>query len=236
MTDSKPHPLDVVDATFIGAMAPGGTPPAPTFVEIAFAGRSNVGKSSLINCLVQRKGLVRTSNTPGCTRQVNLFDIKTRDGARTVLVDLPGYGFAQRSKAERKTWATLIEGYLRERPTLRVVCVLCDARRGLEDDDRELLDFVRSTRGDGPTKLELIVAATKVDKLPASNKKNLLDKLVKESGVRVIGCSAVTGEGRVPLWSAVRKLAGVGAPDVATPPKAPSSSPETQQDAEPQRS
>ena len=108
----------IVEAKFVAAQGiTGGALPAPTFAEVAFAGRSNVGKSSLINMLVQRKSLVRTSSTPGCTRQVNLFEIHAKDGTALHLADLPGYGFAKRSKQERSEWAKLIEGYLRERAT-----------------------------------------------------------------------------------------------------------------------
>ncbi|HTJ81371.1 MAG TPA: ribosome biogenesis GTP-binding protein YihA/YsxC [Polyangiaceae bacterium] len=226
MTAPPKDPLDIVEAKFIAAMAPGGTLPPPTFVEIAFAGRSNVGKSSLINTLVQRKGLVRTSSTPGCTRQVNLFEIGARDGTKCVLADLPGYGFAQRSKDERKQWAALIEGYLSTRAVLRVACVLVDARRGIEDDDRELFDFVRSARDRGVGQLEVIVAATKVDKVPRSAKKSTLDRICQSAGAPVVGCSAVTGEGRTELWKALRRAAGLAgskpskageAADVPTP-------------------
>jgi GTP-binding protein len=98
-----PEGLRIVEAQFVAAQGiSGGSLPAPTFTEIAFAGRSNVGKSSLINALVERKSLVRTSSTPGCTRQVNVFETRAKDGTVLHLVDLPGYGYAQRSKDERK--------------------------------------------------------------------------------------------------------------------------------------
>jgi len=231
MKTKTADPLDIVEADFIAAMAPGGTLPPPMFVEIAFAGRSNVGKSSLINSLVQRKGLVRTSNTPGCTRQVNLFQVTARDGTRCVLADLPGYGFAQRSKHERKEWATLIEGYLSTRAVLRVTCVLVDSRRGVEDDDRELFDFVRSARARGVGEMKVIVAATKCDKLPSSSRKSALDRLSKSADAMVIGCSAVTGEGRIPLWKALRRAAGLVDPSEKSAPE-PATRPENEGDAE----
>ena len=89
-------------------------------IEIAFAGRSNVGKSSLLNKLMNRKNLARTSSTPGCTRQINFFSVRTAQGINLSLVDLPGYGYAKRSKDERKLWAELIDGYLDSRVPQRV--------------------------------------------------------------------------------------------------------------------
>ncbi len=120
--------------------------PAPVQLEVAFAGRSNVGKSTLLNGLMNRKGLARTSNTPGCTRTINFFSVTTRDGLTLKFVDLPGYGYARRSKGERDAWADLIEGYLLERPTLRVVVILVDARRGVEEEEADLLELLASPR------------------------------------------------------------------------------------------
>jgi GTP-binding protein len=103
--------------------------------EVAFAGRSNVGKSSLVNALTAQNTLARTSNTPGRTRQLNFFDL----GSRLLLVDLPGYGYAKAPKTEIKRWTELTRDYLRGRPTLRRVCLLIDARRGVRDTDREVM-------------------------------------------------------------------------------------------------
>src|SRR5690606_23305020 len=109
------------------AQAPEQLPP-PLGVEVAFAGRSNVGKSSLMNALMERRKLVRTSSTPGCTRAINFCKARARDGAELRLVDLPGYGYAKRSKTERNQWARMIESYLAERDHLRAVVMLVDAR------------------------------------------------------------------------------------------------------------
>lgn len=106
--------------------------------EIAFAGRSNVGKSSLINALTNRKALARTSNTPGRTQQLNFFDL----GGVLTLVDMPGYGYAKVSKAQKAEWDELIYSYLSGRPTLRCVLVLIDSRHGLKDNDRELMKML----------------------------------------------------------------------------------------------
>jgi len=106
--------------------------------EVAFAGRSNVGKSSLINTLTNRKDLARTSNTPGRTQQLNFFDL----GGLMYLVDMPGYGYAKVSKSQRNEWTQLIFDYLQGRPNLRRVFILIDARHGLKDTDEELMDML----------------------------------------------------------------------------------------------
>jgi len=114
-----------------GAAHPAALPPE-SLPEIAFIGRSNVGKSSLINALAGRRMLARTSNTPGRTQQLNFFDL----GGRLMLVDLPGYGYAAVSKTAQRDWAALIRHYLSTRATLRRACLLVDARRGLTETDR----------------------------------------------------------------------------------------------------
>ncbi len=112
--------------------------PDPTLPEVAFAGRSNVGKSSLVNALTGRKTLARVSHTPGRTQQINFFDL----GGRILLVDLPGYGYAEVSKARKENWGQLIKDYLRGRPTLRVVYLLVDSRHGLKPLDREIMKLL----------------------------------------------------------------------------------------------
>lgn len=199
-------PWQILRAEFVAAAQTLDSLPPPLLVEVAFAGRSNVGKSSLMNALMARKGLVRTSSTPGCTRQINFFDATARDEAMFRLVDLPGYGYAKRSKAERKQWAELIEAYLHGRDGLRAVVVLVDARRGVGDEDRQLVDFVKSRPA--PT-TETIVVATKVDKVKKSQQKATLAKIGAAFGGRVIGCSAVTGRGIETLWQAIRAAAHV---------------------------
>jgi GTP-binding protein len=213
--DEKPG-TRVVDASFLAGAAPGGTLPAPVHVEVAFAGRSNVGKSSLINTLLERKSLVRTSSTPGSTRQVNLYEAKLGDGTLFHLVDLPGYGFTHRSKREQGAWKELIEGYLSTRATLAAVVLLVDVRRGLEADDLELVDFVQSTPHPSRRPVALVVAATKLDKIPRAARRPALEALRKAvpapaaSGaprLSLVGFSSETAEGREELWSALRRLA-----------------------------
>ncbi len=185
--------MDVLDARFLLSATDVGQLPAPVFAEVAFAGRSNVGKSSLINSLAQRKKLVRTSSTPGCTRGINLFRLALR-GAEIDFVDLPGYGFAQRSKEERRSWGPLIESFLEGRAGLALVIVIVDVRRGLEEDDRQLLEFLSSVNR------KALVVATKLDKLAPSQRKTTLAALQKAAGVGVVGYSSETHEGRDLLW------------------------------------
>lgn len=179
--------------------------PAPVLPEIAFAGRSNVGKSSLINDLLQRRKLVRTSGTPGCTRGLSLFRVQLSQGSLD-FVDLPGYGYAQRSKHERKTWGPMIENFLRARAGLRAVALLVDLRRGLGDDDRMLLEFLESIDRSA------ILVATKADKLPSSARQTALSQLKRDAGTAPIGYSVTESVGRDALWKAVLRHASLGLP------------------------
>ncbi|MCW5695984.1 MAG: ribosome biogenesis GTP-binding protein YihA/YsxC [Bauldia sp.] len=143
--------------TFVmGVAKPDGLPP-PEGIEVAFAGRSNVGKSSLLNALVGQKALARTSNTPGRTREVNFFAA----GPGLSLVDMPGYGYARAEKKLADSWSRLVFAYLRGRPNLRRAYVLIDARRGLMANDREVLDLLDKTA----VSYQLVL--TKADKLRA---------------------------------------------------------------------
>ncbi len=196
-------PYLVTHAAFLAAATKAGGLPEAALPEIAFAGRSNVGKSSLLNALLSRKKLVRTSRTPGCTRQINLFEAKVRvKGESTALVctDLPGYGFAQRSKDEKLSWGPMIEGYLLGRDALLALVLLVDVRRGIESDDAELIEFWAQT------KKPLVVVATKIDKLPGSKRKPAIAAIGKDAGARVIGFSAESGAGRDELWSRIATL------------------------------
>lgn len=201
-TNAKEDRPRVVEAAFVAAAAQEKQlPPVdPAVAEIAFAGRSNVGKSSLLNALLQRKNLVRTSRTPGCTRAINVFEAALDDGFRVRLVDLPGYGYAKRSKGERGEWGPMLEGYLQKRARLDAVVLIVDVRRGLEDDDAQLVEFVtRAGRG-------VVVVATKLDKLPRARQKPSLSRVREKAGGGVIGFSGVTGEGRAALWARLEKM------------------------------
>ncbi len=120
---------------FIAGAASFESLPPSSLPEIAFAGRSNVGKSSLVNALTGRRSLARTSSSPGHTRQINFFDL----AGQLSLVDLPGYGFAQVSRSMKETWQDLASAYLRGRPTLKRVCLLIDSRHGVKEADRETM-------------------------------------------------------------------------------------------------
>lgn len=126
------------DCEFVLGVADLKQLPMADLPEVAFVGRSNVGKSSLINALVQRKLMARVSNTPGRTQQLNFFNL----GGHFHMVDMPGYGYAKVSKEDRKSWDSLIKDYLRGRETLRSVFILIDGRHGLKDSDREMMKML----------------------------------------------------------------------------------------------
>lgn len=133
--------------------------------EVAFAGRSNVGKSSLINALTNRKMLARTSHTPGRTQQLNFFDL----GKQMFIVDLPGYGYARASKTKVKSWNDLIRKYLRGRQTLQRVCLLIDSRHGLKDVDIEIMDMLDDVA------VTYMIVLTKIDKVKAPELKKRVE-------------------------------------------------------------
>jgi GTP-binding protein len=176
-----------------------GWRPEAVLPEVAFAGRSNVGKSSLLNRLVHRKKFARVSNTPGRTREINFF--KVNDAF--VFVDLPGYGYARVSKEKRAEWRPLIESYLRRSPQLRGIVQLLDVRHDPTDDDRTMLDFLSEIG------VPTIVVLTKIDKLTAADRRRRLAELPLRLGLdaeQVIAFSAATGEGRDELGAAIESL------------------------------
>ena len=188
-----------IRARFVTSAAQPSDFPPPSLPEVAVVGRSNVGKSSLINALVGQSGLARTSRTPGRTRLVNWFEIDERFH----LVDLPGYGYAEVSQAMRDSWRPLIEGYLAERTSLAGVLLLIDIRRGVQDEE---LDFVPWLAGRA---MPVVVALTKADKL-AKHKRTLeVGRVRKALGLPrdPLAVSALSGDGIEPLWRAVVQLA-----------------------------
>ena len=193
-------PLVIRSLDFLGPMATvGGWRPEPDLPEIAFAGRSNVGKSSLLNKLIRRKRFARVSNTPGRTREINFFKVNDQ----FVLVDLPGYGYARISKERKKEWLPLIEGYLRSSPALRGVVQLLDVRHPASDDDLQMLDFLAELGA--PT----IVALTKIDKLRPRELATRLHEMAVQLQLdeeQMIPFSATTNVGRDDLASAVVSL------------------------------
>jgi GTP-binding protein len=203
-------PLVIRELRFLGPMATaGGWRPETTLPEIAFAGRSNVGKSSLLNRLVRRKTFARVSRTPGRTREINFFEVNHQ----FVLADLPGYGYARISKERRAEWRPLIEGYLRRSPLLRGVVQLIDVRREPSDDDLQMLDFLSDVGA--PT----IVAITKVDKLSKAAAAARVGEITESLGLdpdQIIPFSAETGLGRDDLAAAIVALVTLQ-PDAETP-------------------
>ena len=216
---AAPNAPRIVTAEFSAAAKAQAELPAPMQLEIAFAGRSNVGKSSLLNKLMNRKNLARTSSTPGCTRQINFFSVRTAQGINLTLVDLPGYGYAKRSKDERKLWAELIDSYLLERPTLRAVAVLVDVRRGLEPDDLGLIEMLESgSKAFGRANFKTLIVATKLDKLRAGERAAALAK-IKSPGASVFGFSTELPETASALWASLERRAGISIPDPTLSPQ-----------------
>jgi GTP-binding protein len=176
--------------------------PAP---EVAFVGRSNVGKSSMLNALTRRKGLARVSNTPGRTRALQFFDVAYRPTPavrpRSIrFCDLPGYGYAKVSKAERDRWAAMIEDYLRERDVLRAVVLIVDARHAPAESDHDALAFLRATGR------RVLVAATKMDKLAKTRRGAALRAVEQALGLargEAVPFSALEGTGTDALWARI---------------------------------
>ena len=194
------EPLVIRNVEFIGGMAEkhGWRPESP-LPEVAFAGRSNVGKSSLLNSLVRRKSFARVSRTPGRTREINFFRVNNG----FVLVDLPGYGYARVSKEKKSEWRPMIESYLRRTTQLRGLVLLLDIRREPSEDDRAMLDFLAEV--EVPT----IVALTKIDKLSTAGAQESAAEIIRVLALQadqVIPFSAHTGAGRVELLEAIASL------------------------------
>lgn len=184
--------------------------PALDLPEVAIAGRSNVGKSSLINKLVNRRRLARVSNTPGRTQLLNFFVVNEQ----FCLCDLPGYGFAKVPKAMKASWGRMIETYMLQREALRALVLLVDVRRTPGQFETDLIHWC-SHHGHA-----VLPVVTKVDKLSKSKRGPALRGIATTLGVRprsLIGWSAVTGEGLDPLWRGITRLAGVGRTDLDQP-------------------
>ena len=189
--------------SFVTAAAEESGLPDSDLPEVAFAGRSNVGKSSLLNALTGRKTLARTSHTPGRTRQVNFFDL----AGQLILVDLPGYGYARASKGDIKRWTALIDDYLKGRPHLRRVLLLIDSRHGLKDIDRRIMVDLDEAA------VVYQIVLTKADKPSAGALNETLAAITREvarhpaAHPRIAVTSANAGTGIAELRAAIAALA-----------------------------
>ncbi|HTL37545.1 MAG TPA: ribosome biogenesis GTP-binding protein YihA/YsxC [Kofleriaceae bacterium] len=187
-----------VKARFVISASKPSEFPAANLPEIAVVGRSNVGKSSLINALVGQDGLARTSRTPGRTRLVNWFEI---DG-KFHLVDLPGYGYAEVSREMRESWRPLIESYLSDRKALAGVLMLIDVRRGPEEEELDFVPWLEAKE------IPIVVALTKADKLAKNKRMVEVGKAKKSLGLKrdPFAVSAQSGDGIEPLFRALLNL------------------------------
>jgi GTP-binding protein len=202
----------VAETRSFASLPPVGPP------EVAIAGRSNVGKSTLLNRLAARHSLARTSKTPGRTRGIIFYDLQLGgvfgSPSRLRLADLPGYGYARVSQTERASWQQLLEGYAERRPTLALFVVLVDARRGIEAEERQLLEWLATLS------IPVRVAFTKADKLNASQRGLVRDSLRSfvpriPTGAPLL-VSGQTGDGIPELWDAILRAVPS---DVETPPR-----------------
>lgn len=180
--------MNIHAAVFEQAFGLASQLPASTLPEIVFSGRSNVGKSSLINALCRRKSLARTSATPGKTATINFYHL-----GNFRLVDLPGYGYAKVSGSERQRWAGLVDGYFEQDRDVRLVCQLLDLRHPPTKDDQAMLAYLVDRQ------IPFVVALTKADKLKPTQRRlceqTMRDALDMYEGITSIACSSITQEG-----------------------------------------
>jgi GTP-binding protein len=196
--------MKILSAEFIKSATTPLHYPEGVFPEVAFVGRSNVGKSSLINALVGRKNLAKTSNTPGRTQLINFFLINRRYS----FVDLPGYGFARVPESVRRNWGPMVETYLKERPNLRLVILIMDIRRDPAGHDMELLQWFNHYL------IPTLPVLTKIDKLSKSKvqqrarqiEQMLMEGVNLQTAPKPVLFSARTGEGEEALWSFIEAL------------------------------
>ncbi len=196
--------MKILSSDFVKSCVQPDQYPGERLPEVAFVGRSNVGKSSAINSLLNRKAIAKVSTTPGKTQTLNFFRVTTADKTFSAFtfVDLPGYGYAKASKSVREQWGPMIERYLTERAQLFVVVQLVDIR-GIEERDVTTLEWLTQI-GHGP-----IVVGTKMDKLSRGQRRPALMRVCQRLGLDesedVMGYSSHTNEGRQELWQAVKR-------------------------------
>ncbi|MCM3700392.1 ribosome biogenesis GTP-binding protein YihA/YsxC [Paenibacillus macerans] len=191
--------MKVTKAEFVISAVGPNQYPDDALPEIALAGRSNVGKSSLINRMIGRKNLARTSSTPGKTQHLNYYRINDQ----LYFVDVPGYGYAKVSKSQREAWGKMIEKYLMERETLKLVILIVDLRHPPSKDDELMYDWLKAYE------LPVCVVATKADKVPKTrwpkHLKIIKEALVLRAGDPVILFSSEEGIGKDELWGLINK-------------------------------
>lgn len=189
-------------ATYLTSAADSSGYPPEALPEFAFAGRSNVGKSTLINTVVGVPKLARASNTPGRTRLINWFEVQPQKGERLYFVDLPGFGYARVPREMRDAWRPMVEDYLTKRSTLRLVFILIDARRGVQAEEAQLLEWL------GEWNLPAVVVMTKCDKLAKSKRKlaGLQIKRDLELARPPIMSSSESKDGIAELWRVISSL------------------------------
>jgi len=188
--------LKQIDCQFIGSFFTLDQLPRDQRPQIAFAGRSNVGKSSLLNKLAGRKKLAKVSSTPGKTRSINFFLVNDR----FYFVDLPGYGFAKIAKVEKEKWVKLIEGYLTDNSNLAGLLLLLDCRRDPNNDDEQLIDWVKINE------IPRLAVVTKADKLNRDKLNRKLQQIENSYGISSVPFSILSGLGKNELLSAIFDL------------------------------
>ncbi len=192
--------MKIISAEFVAAASDPSHYPEVNLPEVAFVGKSNVGKSSLINRLVQRKSLARTSRTPGRTQQIIFFNINSEIS----FVDLPGYGFAKVPQSVQKKWGPMVETYLKERSALRLVIFILDVRRDPSAEDVDLIRWLNFYR------ISHLFVLTKIDKLSRSQARVRKNAIIKSLGIQPLSdpvlFSAKTGEGREKIWNVIKNI------------------------------
>lgn len=192
--------MKIISAEFIAAASEPFHYPEGNLPEVAFVGKSNVGKSSLINRLVQRKSLARTSRTPGRTQQIIFFNINNEIS----FVDLPGYGFAKVPQSVQKKWGPMVETYLKERSALKLVIFILDIRRDLSAEDVDLIRWLNFYC------ISHLFVLTKTDKLSRSQARMRKNAVIKSLGIQPpadpVLFSAKTGEGKEKIWNAIKNI------------------------------
>lgn len=202
--------IQIVEAGFLKTAVNPEDWPRGFLPELAFVGRSNVGKSSMLNALTRRGGLARVSTTPGRTRALQFFEVSYRPtpAARPRKVrfcDLPGYGYAKVSKSERDQWASMIEDYVKERKDLQAVVLIVDARHAPQPSDHDAYAFLKDAGR------KVIVAVTKIDKIVKSKRVGSLAVVEREMGLAkgdAVPFSAIEGTGTDALWTRIARIAG----------------------------